>query len=283
MTKITKPILIGILLSALLFPTATVQAQWTVYDPVANINALNQLQQWLTAIQQYETMIQKNIQQVTNLRSILQSSEKLLAQYKISEWGKLIRMGFRLKWQIENLLTSQGRIFMGIQRRALNGILNPEQDLAEFERYLEHSIGRTAENELYKTDQVIRGDKEIITMKEQNIALSSQTAEFEQAILSREENIKELMNCDDCPDRDVQIAQLETQKEALRLKQQAALKEFREQQEKVEKRTEAIKATHSQGRMFGKEIDDTNKAWENLADETKETLTTFSKFRQKKE
>ena len=44
MTKITKPILIGILLSALLFPTATVQAQFTVYDPVANINSLNQLQ-----------------------------------------------------------------------------------------------------------------------------------------------------------------------------------------------------------------------------------------------
>jgi hypothetical protein len=66
MTKITKPILIGILLSALLFPTVTVQAQWTVYDPVANINALNQLQQWITTIQQYETMIQKNIEQVTN-------------------------------------------------------------------------------------------------------------------------------------------------------------------------------------------------------------------------
>ena len=283
MTKFTKPILIGILLSALLFPTVSVQAQIAVYDPVANINALQQLQQWITTIQQYETMITKNIEQVTNLRSILQSSEKLLAQYKISAWGKLIRMGFKLKWQIENLLTSQGRIFMGIQKRALNGILNPEQDLAEFERYLEFSIGRTAENELYKTDQVIRGDKEIVTLKEHNLALSSQTAEFEQAILSREENIKELMECDECPDRDVQIAQLETQKEALRLKQQAALKEFREQQEKVEKRIEAIKSSHSKGRMFGKEIDDTNKAWENLADETKETLTTFSKFRQKKE
>ena len=161
MTKITKPILIGILLSALLFPTATVQAQFTVYDPVANINSLNQLQQWITAITKYETMITKQIEQVTNLRTIMQHGEKMLGQFKISEWGKLIRMGFKLKWQIESLISAQGRIFMGIQRRALNGILNPQQDLEEFERYLVYSIGRTAEAEKYKLDQAIRGDREL--------------------------------------------------------------------------------------------------------------------------
>ena len=280
MTKITKPILIGILLSALLFPTATVQAQFTVYDPVANINSLNQLQQWITAITKYETMITKQIEQVTNLRTIMQHGEKMLGQFKISEWGKLIRMGFKLRWQIESLISAQGRIFMGIQRRALNGILNPQQDMEEFERYLVYSIGRTAEAEKYKLDQAIRADQEIKKAIESMAALSAQTAEFEQAITSNEEAIKELEDCTDCTDRDVQLSQLKIQNEALRTKQQAALKEFREFDEKTTKRTAAIVNSHSKGKFFGKEIDEATKGWENLSKETEETLTIFSKHRQ---
>ncbi|MBL8202625.1 MAG: hypothetical protein JNM09_00245 [Blastocatellia bacterium] len=280
MKRFLHPITIGLLLTALLFPTVTVQAQWTVYDPVASVHAIQQLQQWVAAIQKYETMIQNGMEQVTNLRSIMQQGEKMLLQYKISEWGKLIRLGFQLKWQVANLLTAQGRIFMGIQRRALNGILNPEQDLAEFERYLEYSIGRTAENEIYKTDQAIRADKEIQVIKEHNAQLSTQTAEFEQAIQSNEDSIQELMNCDNCPERDVQIQALKIQNDNLRTKQQAALKEFREQEEKLNKRVEAIRAVHNKGKMFGKEIEGVNKAWEDLSRESEETLTLFSKSRQ---
>ena len=132
--KTTKPILTGILIAMFLLPLPA-QAQWTVFDPTANVNAIKQLQQWMQAIQKYEAMIQHHIEQVTNLQGILKEAEKMGKwQKEISSWGKVIRLGFQLKWQVANLLTAQGRIFMGIQRRALNGILNPEQDLAEFER-----------------------------------------------------------------------------------------------------------------------------------------------------
>jgi hypothetical protein len=277
--KILQPILIGILISAFLFPAPT-YAQWTVFDPTANVNAIKQLQQWIQAIQKYETMITQGVESITNLQGILKQAETSFKWTKdISDWGKLIRMGFKLKWQVENFISMQGRAFMSIQRRAMSGIFNPDQDLRDFENYLKYSVGRTAEDEVYKINEAIKNDPQIKMHEDQIRELSEQTAHYQEEIENNEKQIEELQNCNDCSDKDQKILQLKLLNDQLTTKQQAAMKEYREIKEKAAIRAEAIAKAHDKHRFFGKQIKDATDGWEQLTKETEDLMDTFSKER----
>ena len=110
-----KQIVLGIALAAILLP-APVQGQWTVFDP-ANYSIqvkkqIEELSRWLQTVNQYMAMYENAAGQLTNLKGILKTADKLLAHDKrmrrfISYWGQAIRMSFRVKNQLVNLVTNE--------------------------------------------------------------------------------------------------------------------------------------------------------------------------------
>jgi hypothetical protein len=105
------------ILAAVLLPVPA-QAQWTVFDP-ANYkiqikNQIDQINRWLVTINQYTTMYENAVGQLTNLKGVLRTTDELLAHDKrmrrfISFWGQAIRLTFRVKNQLVNLVTGAAR------------------------------------------------------------------------------------------------------------------------------------------------------------------------------
>src|SRR5215813_5625402 len=152
--RFTEQILIGVLLAAMLTPT-TAQAQWTVFDPQnfgAQLKAQAQaLSRWIDTINQYTRMYENAVGQLTHLQGILRTADELMARDKrmrtfISYWGQVIRLTFRVKNQLVNLVTGNLRAIANMERRLRNGIFDPEADRRDFEEYLRYGIGRTAQD-----------------------------------------------------------------------------------------------------------------------------------------
>jgi P-type conjugative transfer protein TrbJ len=129
-----KQIVLGIALAAILLPSPA-QAQWTVFDP-ANYSIqvkkqIEEISRWLQTVNQYVAMYENAAGQLTNLKGILKNADELLAHDKrmrrfISYWGQAIRMSFRVKNQLVNLVTGAARAVMNIEQRLRNGIFDPE-------------------------------------------------------------------------------------------------------------------------------------------------------------
>src|SRR5262249_52996361 len=124
-----KEIILGVLLASILLATPA-RAQWTVFDP-ANYkiqikNQIDQLSRWMQTVNQYMTMYENAVGQLTNLKGVLRTADELLAHDKrmrqfISYWGQAIRMSLRVKDQLINLVTGAARAVMNIERRLRNG------------------------------------------------------------------------------------------------------------------------------------------------------------------
>jgi hypothetical protein len=52
--------------------------------------------------------------------------------------GQVIRLTFRVKNQLTNLITGNLRAIANMERRLRNGIFDPEADRRDFEEYLRH-------------------------------------------------------------------------------------------------------------------------------------------------
>jgi|SRR5687767_977445 hypothetical protein len=78
------------------------------------------------------TMYENAVGQLTNLKGILKTADELFAHDKrmhgfISYWGQAVRMSFRVKNQLINLVTGAARAIMNIERRLQNGIFDNAQ------------------------------------------------------------------------------------------------------------------------------------------------------------
>ena len=131
--SIIQQIILGVVLAAVLLP-APAQAQWTVFDPtnfsLQITNQIDSLNRWLETISQYTRMYENAVGQLTNLKGILRTVDDALAHERkmrhfISNWGQAIRMTFRLKNQLVNLVTGAARAVMNIEQRLRNGIFDP--------------------------------------------------------------------------------------------------------------------------------------------------------------
>jgi len=117
-----KQVMLGVVLAAILLP-APAEAQWTVFDP-ANYkiqikNQIDELNRWMQTVNQYMVMYENAAGQLTNLKGILRTADELLAHDRrmrrfISYWGQAIRMSFRVKNQLVNLVTGAARAVMNI-------------------------------------------------------------------------------------------------------------------------------------------------------------------------
>ncbi|MGH9840141.1 MAG: hypothetical protein ACREEM_15275 [Blastocatellia bacterium] len=77
----------------------------------------------------------------------------------MSNWGQVIRLTFRVKNQLANLITGNIRAIANMERRLRNGIFDPEADKRDFEEYLRYGIGRTAQDTESELERLKRMDK----------------------------------------------------------------------------------------------------------------------------
>ena len=180
-----KQVLLGVLLYLLIFPASTVNAQWTVYDPANHQTQLARMAQdasrwvqtlnhYLEEIRKYQTMIDKQVEQITSLGNILRTVDEQLARHKnliytISGFGNTIRQIFQLQQDVRTMVTARILAVQRVWQRMKQGIFDPQQNMRDLEDYLRNSIGRSAQNRV-----------------EYYELLLSQDAEFSEAVYNRE-------------------------------------------------------------------------------------------------
>ncbi len=157
-----------ILFSFLMFPAAQpARAQWATFD-VTNYTLqvakkIEEASRWIKMVEQYTTMYQKAIEQVSSLRSILSIVDEQITKNKqlVEGWaavGRIARGVYDLKRQIENSIRSEIRAVVSISRRYRNGIFDMEANKRDLDDYLKHAIGRNADASLKNLERLARLD-----------------------------------------------------------------------------------------------------------------------------
>jgi hypothetical protein len=274
--NIFKEIALGVVLAAVLLP-APARAQWTVFDPASYKiqikNQIDQLSRWMQTVDQYMTMYENAVGQLTNLKGILQTADELFAHDKrmrsfISYWGQAIRMSFRVKNQLVNLVTGAARAVMNIEQRLRNGIFDPEADKRDFAEYLRYGIGRTAQDAESEVERLKRMDNQIERLIYDHQRESEQLAGLNAYIATKKEEIERLKNCDDCTDKDRDMERLSFEIAKLEEKAAKAESEVSRLFDLKAKRAEEIYKVEEERTRFGRTIITMNKAWRGITDAT---------------
>lgn len=271
-----KQIVLGIVLAAVLIP-APAKAQWTVFDPsnysIQIKRHIEDLSRWMETVNQYMRMYENAVGQLTHLQGMLRTADELLAHDKrmrkfISYWGQAIRLTFRVKNQLVNLVTGAARAIMNIEQRLRNGIFDPEANKRDFAEYLRYGIGRTAQDAEAEVERLKRMDNQLERIIYDHQRTSEQLAQLNSHIAVKKEELDRLKNCDDCTDKDRDMEQLSF--EIAKLEEQAAKSEGEVSRlfDLKAKRVEEIYKTEEERTRFGRTIITMNKAWRGIADAT---------------
>ena len=271
-----KQIVLGIALAAILLPTPA-QGQWTVFDP-ANYSIqvkkqIEELSRWLQTVNQYMAMYENAAGQLTNLKGILKTADELLAHDKrmrrfISYWGQAIRMSFRVKNQLVNLVTGAARAVMNIEQRLRNGIFDPDANQRDFTEYLRYGIGRTAQDAESEVERLRRMDNQLERIIYDHQREAEQLAQLYGFIAAKKEELERLKSCEDCTDKDRDMEQLSF--EIAKLEEKAAKTEADVSRlfDLKAKRVEEIYRIEEERTRFGRTIITMNKAWRGITDAT---------------
>lgn len=162
MRKVTKNLLLGMLLGAVLMPSTT-QAQFTVFDPAQySLQISRQIEEanrWLERVRQYSEQINKLAEQLSTMKGVLGQAEKLVLHNAnltrtMAQIGQTVRDVFALKRAMETMVISRLRMIRSIRTRLMNGIFDPQADLSDFEDYLRNSIGRTSQHKIATMNRI---------------------------------------------------------------------------------------------------------------------------------
>ncbi len=179
-------IIIGLLIGALLMPLQTAQAQWTVYDPAQyTLQVSKKLEEAARWVNHY----QKLVEQLTSLKGVLAKAEDLVGKENatlatMANIGRTVRASFQLKDQLEVLVRTRLNAIKRIDDRLRNGIFDPEQDLRDFDEYLQNSIGRKSQDMLANRERLARMDNKLarLELELQEAELNLTIAIWDQAI-----------------------------------------------------------------------------------------------------
>ena len=273
-----KPIITGVLIAALLMPISA-QAQWTVFDP-ANYGLqlkkqLEELNRWLVTLNQYTQIYENAIGQLTNLKGILRTADELLSQDKrlrslMSNWGQVIRLTFRVKNQLTNLITGNIRALANMERRLRNGIFDPEADRRDFEEYLRYGIGRTAQDTESELERLKRMDNQFERLEHDHQIAADNASQLQAWLAAKKEELERLQNCDECTEKDRDIEHLSFEIAKLEEKATEAQAETTRLFDLKAKRAEAIYQVEMQRIHFGRTIRSMNSAWRGISTATQE-------------
>ncbi len=272
----SKAMMIGVLFAVLLLPVPA-QAQWTVFDP-ANYkiqikNQIDQLHRWLDTVHQYMAMYENAVGQLTNLKGILKNADEYLAHDKrmrrlISYWGQAIRMSFRVKNQLVNLVTGAARAVMNIEQRLRNGIFDPEANKRDFAEYLRYGIGRTAQDAEAEIERLKRMDNQLERILYDHQREAEDLAQLYSYIAAKKEELDRLKACNDCTDKDRDLEQLSFEIAKLEEKAARTQAEVSRLFDLKAKRVEEIYRIEEERTRFGRTIITMNKAWRGISDAT---------------
>ncbi len=190
-------------------------------------------------------MYENAVGQLTNLKGILHTVDDALAHERkmrhfISNWGQAIRMTFRLKNQLINLVTGAARAVMNIEQRLRNGIFDLEANKRDFEEYLRYGIGRSAQDTEAELERLQEMDNQLERLNYDHQRESEQLAQLHTYIAAKREESERLKDCDECTDKDRDLEQLSF--EIAKLEKKAAKSET-----EVSRLSDAI--VRSQGRQ----------------------------------
>jgi chromosome segregation ATPase len=166
MKNVIRCLLLGVLIGDLLAP-ATVQAQWTVFDPAQySLQIERQIEEanrWLERVKQYSEEINKLAEQLSTMKGVLGQAEKLVLHnnnltHTMAQIGQTVRDVFALKRAIETMVITRLRMIKSIKTRLLSGIFDPEADLRDFEDYLRNSIGRQEQDKIATMNRIAMFD-----------------------------------------------------------------------------------------------------------------------------
>lgn len=273
-----KPILVGLLIAALLAPVQ-VQAQWTVFDPVNYSlqlkKQLEELNRWIATINQYTRIYENAVGQLTNMKGILRTADEMLAQDRrlrslMSNWGQVIRLTFRVKNQLTNLITGNIRAIANMEQRLRNGIFDPEADKRDFEEYLRYGIGRTAQDTESELERLKRMDNQFERLEHDHQIAADNAAQLQIYLEGKKEEIERLKNCDDCTEKDRDMERLSFEVAKLEEKLTQAQAEAAKLNDLRAKRAEAIYQVEMQRIHFGRTIRSMNGAWKGITTATQE-------------
>ena len=273
-----KQILLGIVLAAVLMP-AQVQAQWTVFDPQnfgAQLKAQAQaLSRWIETVNQYTRIYENAVGQLTNLQGILRTTDELLTRDKkmrslMSNWGQIIRLTFRIKNQLTNLITGNIRAISNMARRLQNGVFDPEADKRDFEEYLRYGIGRTAQDTESELERLKRMDNQFERLEHDHQIAAETTAQLQTFLEAKREEVERLKNCDDCTEKDRDMERLSFEIAKLEEKLTQSQAEVNRLFDLKAKRAEAIYQTEMQRTHFGRTIRSMNRSWKGITSATRE-------------
>lgn len=164
--KTMKQILLGLLIGIALVP-ATVQAQWTVFDPAQySLQIERQIEEanrWLERVKQYSEEINKLAEQLSTMKGVLGQAEKLVLHNDnltrtMAQIGQTVRDVFALKRAIETMVISRLNMIKSMKTRLMSGIFDPEADLRDFEDYLRNSIGRQEQDKIATMNRIAMFD-----------------------------------------------------------------------------------------------------------------------------
>jgi hypothetical protein len=273
-----KPVIVGVLIAALLMPVPA-QAQWTVFDP-ANYKIqfkrqIEELSRWLDMVNQYTRMYENAIGQLTHLQGILRTADELMVRDKrmrtfISYWGQVIRLTFRVKNQLTNLITGNIRAIANMERRLRNGIFDPEADRRDFEEYLRYGIGRTAQDTESELERLKRMDNQFERLEYDYQIAADNAAQLQTYLSAKKEELERLKNCDDCTEKDRDLERLSFEIAKLEEKGAQAQAEASRLNDLKAKRAEAIYQVEMQRIHFGRTIRSMSRAWKGITTATQE-------------
>ncbi|MDQ3688006.1 MAG: hypothetical protein M3430_20720 [Acidobacteriota bacterium] len=191
---LVRHITVGFVLGMLIMPPQTARAQWTVYDPANHATQVERMIQdaarWLETInkyakdfEHYAEMFDKAVEQLTTLKGMLTIADEQLAKHKdliflVHDVGKIIRKSFALHEQLESLVLHRIAALKKIDDRIRNGILDIDQDKLDFETYLRHTIGRSAQDTLSKRIRLAQTDNQLAFWLDEKQKLESQIAKY---------------------------------------------------------------------------------------------------------
>jgi hypothetical protein len=274
----SKQIAIGVLLAALLMPIPA-QAQWTVFDPQnfgAQLKAQAQaLSRWIETINQYTRIYENAVGQLTHLQGILRTADQMLTQDKklrslMSNWGQVIRLTFRIKNQLTNLITGNIRAIANMARRLQNGIFDPEADKRDFEEYLKYGIGRTAQDTESELERLKRMDNQFERLEHDHQIAAETAAQLQTHLEAKKEELERLKACDDCTEKDRDIEQISFEIAKLEEKVAQSQAETAKLFDLKAKRAEAIYQVEMQRIHFGRTIRSMNRSWKGITAATQE-------------
>ena len=171
-----KQALLGLLFALLVVPAQSAHAQWAVYDAANHATQLEKMAQdaarwmetinhYLEEIKRYETMIDKQVEQITSLGNILRTVDEQLARqksliYTISGFGQTIRQIFQLQQDIRTMVSCRILAVQRVWERMRLGIFNPQQNMRDLEEYLKHSIGKSSQQRVAYYELLLAQDAE---------------------------------------------------------------------------------------------------------------------------